>query len=121
MVETAKNKRKLFETYKEETLKQYTFVQEKQPERFLESTQICEDLIKQIDNCQNPITSQEEQEIKNIIREILRIREQISLLIPTAQKYFSEQLKAERQRSEIQRRYGDQLPQPPSIFFDKRK
>ena len=89
MEQSAAKKRELFERFKEEVVKQLAFIQAKDPEKFLESVQLCDKLRLQIDVVSNQqVTMQEEKEIKEIVAEILQIREQISALIPEVREYL---------------------------------
>jgi predicted thioredoxin/glutaredoxin len=122
MEKTVRNKRQLFEAFKEETTKQLTLVKGKDPDRFLESVLICGELIKQIEACSGELfLDQDEQIIKQITTEILEIREQISKLIPDLQNELLNKVKIGQHQAKILKGYREQKIQPPSVFFDRKK
>jgi hypothetical protein len=108
---------------KAETSKQLSAVQAEEAEEFLQNTDRCSSIMKAIDGFQlQNITAIGESSLewKEIIKEILKIREQISILLPPLYEKLKQKADSEKHLNFVKRRYNQEDRPVPSIFLDKK-
>lgn len=116
-------KTRLMRELKVEMLNQLAVVQAEDPERFLRSTERCHTIIEAI----NTVDLQKPQlpdnlslELSRLLRDINKIGQQISHLMPPLQEKLRHQLIAEKKMVVAKHRYKREDFSLPSIFLDKK-
>jgi len=118
----SRQKEFLLDKLKAETVLQLKSIKAEDPERFLESVERAESLIKQIQSLDRSAgMSLMNQEIKKILFEIMQCREEISIRLPTLQQKIRERLQIQRNQTKVQQTYHSVTSAPPpSVFFDRK-
>lgn len=116
-------KKHLLEEMKWETLEQLRAIQEEDVERFLERVEKCErliELINEIDATAPVFPPEQTRQMKNIVEEILHVRQQITPMLQSLHAKLQKLASMERQQTRIRQSYGDESIYHDSIFFDKK-
>lgn len=113
----------LLKQFRAESERQLTAIQNEDTERFLNSVEACDELIKHIDLLQDREdgASSEDPEVNRLVSEILMIRSQISSLIPSLKLEIEKNLVSLKKQRMVQQSYSNDGKHIPSIFFDKKK
>lgn len=123
MIDYFEDKKRLLEELKVGTLNQLAAVQAGDPERFLNSTEMCNPIIERINilDLQGfSISEAVKSELRGLLLDIAEIREQISTLIPALHEKLKQKSLAEKQLNVAKRRYKQDDTFIPSIFLDKK-
>jgi hypothetical protein len=117
-------KKKLLEEFKLETLQQLQALQEEDVDKFVEKVERCQriiSIINEIDSkIEEDLSSPEKKEMKEILQEIIAVRENVSsLLLPLRDKLKQHMIREKRGKL-LQNAYSREEENYPSIFLDKK-
>jgi hypothetical protein len=111
----ADQQERLWYRLREEMFRQLDAVNSEDPELFLESVRISQEIIDSLSQMQLEVGQSDA-----LIQEITAIREQISARMPALQDKLRRQVESHRQQTTIRQHYYQEHYHVPSIFFDKR-
>ncbi|BAU26568.1 hypothetical protein DFP93_10850 [Aneurinibacillus soli] len=122
--DTFVHKERCLNELKQETQKQLAAVRIEDVSGFIRGVERCEQLIaelKEINIQASSVLSEKESVFEEIGQDILRMRSEISDLLPTWRERLRSQMLREQEGTRIKQVYDDDDEYVPPIFLDKRK